>query len=70
MKINLTDKQLKEIWGQLTPDQSLDLLGATPNASIEIVCRFIYLYAHQGWQKKKIQEALDATPTEIELFPE
>ena len=70
MKIELTQKQLNDIWKKLTPDEALDLLGLTPNASIDIVRRFIYLHVHQPWQKKIIQEALDSAPTEIELFPE
>ena len=70
MKLNLTKGQIESIYKQLTPNELLDLLGSTPNASLDTICRFIYLYMHQGWQKKKLQEALDATPTEIELFPE
>lgn len=45
-------------------------MGLTPNTSLEIICEFIYLYMHKGWQKDKIKDTLDATPTEIELFPE
>lgn len=70
MKIELTKGQINEIWKKLTNDEAVELLGLTPYASLEVVCKFIYLYMHQGWQKKKLQETLDATPTQIELFPE
>ena len=70
MKIELTKGQINEIWKKLTDNEAVELLGLTPNASLEVVCKFIYLYMHQGWQKKKLQETLDATPTQIELFPE
>lgn len=70
MKIELTKGQINEIWKHLTPNEVVDLMGLTPNTSLEIICKFIYLYMHKGWQKDKLKETLDATPTEIELFPE
>lgn len=70
MKIELTKGQINEIWKQLTINQLVDLMALTPNASLEALCKFIYLYMHQDWQKEKIKNTLNATPTEIELFPE
>lgn len=70
MKINLTDKQLESIFGQLTMNQMVDLLGETPKASLEVVCRFIYYYARERWMQDKIRETLESTPIQMELFPE
>lgn len=70
MKITVSNGQINEIWKQLTINQLVDLMALTPNASLEALCKFIYLYMHQDWQKEKIKNTLNATPTEIELFPE
>ena len=70
MKIELTKGQINEIWKHLTPNEIVELMALTPNTSLETICKFIYLYMHKGWQKDKLKETLDATPTEIELFPE
>lgn len=70
MKINLTDKQLESIFGQLTVNQIVDLLGNTPKGSLDVVCKFIYYHAREGWMQDKIRETLESTPIQMELFPE
>lgn len=70
MKIELTKEQIENIYKQLTPNELLDLLGNTPNASLDVICRFIYLYARQGWMQEKLKETLEMTPIQMELFPE
>ncbi len=70
MRINLTKEQIKHIYEQLTPNELLDLLGSTPNASLDVICKFIYLYMRSGWQQEKLKETIASTPLQMELFPE
>ena len=70
MKIDLTEKQLESIFSQLTVNRTVDLLGKTPNASLDVICKFIYYYARERWMQDKIKEVLESTPIQMELFPE
>ena len=70
MKIDLTEKQLESIFNQLTVNRTVDLLGKTPNTSLDVICKFIYYYARERWMQDKIKEVLESTPIQMELFPE
>lgn len=70
MKIELTKGQINEVWKHLTPNEVVELMGLTPNASLDVICKFIYLYMRNGWQQEKLKETIASTPLQMELFPE